>query len=164
MKTSHQFLTAFIVLIIMFVFGLFQSKKDANIGLDDVVTVAKSSQLKAVQDKISEMKKSIVVDNLEPLNEITLPLTINGKAVGGWYSGGNFDILILDESGHQLATSTATAESEWLTTDFVNFKAVIEFVPHDPTLSTVDNKTPMIIVFKGANQESIEIPLFLISK
>jgi hypothetical protein len=172
----------------MFVFGLFQSKKEANIGIDDVVTVAKNSQLKATQDKISNMKNSIVLNNLEPLSQITSSSTITGKAVGSWYSSGNFDILILDESGHQLATSTAVAQSEWLTTDFVNFKADIKLSTKtnnaqktigastvkatsatttttaiNMTQTTTATSTLIVLVFKGANQETMEFPLILTS-
>ncbi len=49
-----------------------------------------------------------------------------GKARGYWYFEGSFPIELLDKDGKLLATSIATAQTDWMTTEFVPFKAEIK--------------------------------------
>ncbi len=58
---------------------------------------------------------------------IDSPLNINGKARGNWYFEGSFPILLTDWDGKIIAEGSAKALGEWMTEDFVPFKAVLEF-------------------------------------
>ncbi len=51
--------------------------------------------------------------------------SVLGKARGTWYFEASFPIIILDADGKVLASVPAQAESDWMTTEFVPFKAKI---------------------------------------
>lgn len=55
------------------------------------------------------------------------PLTITGKARGYWFFEASFPIRIYDDAGQELGVAVAQAQDEWMTTEFVSFKAVLEF-------------------------------------
>lgn len=55
------------------------------------------------------------------------PLTITGKARGYWFFEASFPIRIYDDAGNELGVAVAQAEGEWMTTEFVSFKTVLEF-------------------------------------
>ena len=52
--------------------------------------------------------------------------TIIGKARGTWFFEASFPIELIDENGQSLFVTHADAESDWMTQDFVSFKAVIK--------------------------------------
>lgn len=49
-----------------------------------------------------------------------------GKARGNWYFEGSFPIEVLDQNGSKIAVGYATAQGEWMTTEFVSFKGQIK--------------------------------------
>lgn len=58
---------------------------------------------------------------------ITSPLTITGEAVGNWYFEASFPIKLVDTDGNILASTIATAQGDWMTTDLVPFEATMVF-------------------------------------
>lgn len=58
---------------------------------------------------------------------ISNPLEIKGKAKGAWFFEASFPIYIVDDKGNDLGQGIATAIDDWMTTDFVNFEAEINF-------------------------------------
>jgi hypothetical protein len=67
----------------------------------------------------------IVVDNLPDGAQVTSPIQITGKARGPWFFEASFPIALVDEDGTQLAIAIATAQGEWMTTEFVPFTATL---------------------------------------
>lgn len=65
---------------------------------------------------------------------ISSPVKISGEARGNMYFEAIFGIDIEDANGTVLGSGTATAQGEWMTTDFVPYKAEITFT--NPTTST----------------------------
>ncbi len=59
---------------------------------------------------------------------ITSPLTITGQARGGWYFEAVFPVQITTVHGLVLGNTSARAESDWMTNDFVPFSATLDFV------------------------------------
>ena len=55
------------------------------------------------------------------------PLLIEGEARGSWYFEGSFPIKIVDANENILGTHFATAQGEWMTEDFVPFRAELDF-------------------------------------
>ncbi len=51
---------------------------------------------------------------------------VTGKARGTWYFEASFPVKVLDKNGKVLAQGPAQAQSDWMTTDFVNFKISIK--------------------------------------
>lgn len=77
----------------------------------------------------------VVLFNIKSNQVIKSPLTIEGKARGAWFFEASFPIALVDEFNNHLAVGIAqaqgdpaTGEVNWMTEDFVNFEAKIEFV------------------------------------
>lgn len=69
----------------------------------------------------------IRINTPRPNQEITSPLTIAGEAVGAWFFEGDFPVVLTDWDGRIIAEGFVTAQSEWMTEDFVKFKGILEF-------------------------------------
>jgi len=69
----------------------------------------------------------IRVENPEPYQTINSPLVIKGEARGYWFFEADFPVKLLDEEENLIALQIATAQSDWMTEDFVPFEAVLEF-------------------------------------
>lgn len=71
----------------------------------------------------------IRVANPKPGEVVTSPLAITGEAKGFWFFEANFPIFLTDWDGLIIAQHYAEAIGEWMTTEFVPFRAVLEFTP-----------------------------------
>ncbi len=69
----------------------------------------------------------IFLDSPLPGTHISSPLTIKGRARGTWFFEGDFPVILLDAQGKKIAESYATAKSQWMTEDFVEFEGTLEF-------------------------------------
>lgn len=102
-------------------------------------------------------EKNIEVYNLTPNQTVASPLTITGRAKG-WYFEASFPVKIVDDNGKILAQGPATAQGEWMTADFVDFKITLEFFPNGATQGKVifqkDNPSGL-----PQYDESYEIPV-----
>lgn len=58
---------------------------------------------------------------------ITSPFVVEGEARGTWYFEADFPVTLIDEQGNTLVRHYATAQDEWMTTDFVPFKSELVF-------------------------------------
>lgn len=57
------------------------------------------------------------------------PLVVTGEARGTWYFEATFPVTLLDAQGNSLANGYAQAQGEWMTEDFVPFRAELTFTP-----------------------------------
>lgn len=55
------------------------------------------------------------------------PLVVSGEARGPWYFEATFSAVLVDWDGLIIAEVPVMAEGEWMTTDFVPFRAEIPF-------------------------------------
>ncbi|OGN02557.1 MAG: hypothetical protein A2651_00025 [Candidatus Yanofskybacteria bacterium RIFCSPHIGHO2_01_FULL_42_12] len=80
---------------------------------------------------ISEHIKSkgglVIIDEPKPLEAISSPLTVRGKARGPWYFEASFPIVLTDWDGKIIAEHYAEAKKEWMTADFVPFEGKLKF-------------------------------------
>lgn len=74
----------------------------------------------------------ITVDTVTEGQPIASPLTVEGSARGMWYFEASFPVVLTDEAGTILAQVPAQAQSDWMTTDFVHFKATLSFPVQTP--------------------------------
>lgn len=58
---------------------------------------------------------------------IKSPLIVTGKARGSWFFEADFPVLLTDWDGLIIAESSAQAQENWMTTDYVSFEAVLVF-------------------------------------
>ena len=69
----------------------------------------------------------IFLDSPLPGTHISSPLTIKGQARGTWFFEGDFPVILFDAQGKKITESYATAKSQWMTEDFVEFEGTLEF-------------------------------------
>ncbi len=122
---------------------------------------------KAVAPTTTETKAGIAdlieVDTPFINGKISSPLTIEGKARGPWYFEASFPIVLTDWDGRIIAEGHAEAQSDWMTTEFVPFKATLTFttpVGGDPAV----NRGTLILKKDNpsgdpAKDRAVEIPV-----
>lgn len=107
----------------------------------------------------ASLENLIVVDSPLSSSTISSPLTITGKARGTWYFEASFPIVILGEYGSVLGRGQAQAQGDWMTEDFVPFKATITF-GEDPATNqgyiVLKNDNPS---GDPAKQKELDIPI-----
>jgi hypothetical protein len=90
---------------------------------------------------VAERPGLIRVDSLKPGDVVASPLTITGEARGTWYFEASFPAHLLDADGKELAVLPVQAQGEWMTEDYVPFKATLYFTaPTTPTGTLVLKK------------------------
>lgn len=88
---------------------------------------------------VEEVNKSdlIVVNSPKPNDEVVSPLEITGEARGNWYFEASFPIRIEDSNGNVLGTAIASAQEDWMTTEFVSFEATLSFEDSSTTAGKI---------------------------
>ncbi len=69
----------------------------------------------------------IRVASPRPGQAIASPVVITGEARGTWYFEATFPVVLVNWDGLIIAEGYAEAESDWMTEEFVPFKATLEF-------------------------------------
>lgn len=69
----------------------------------------------------------IRISTPRPNEMIKSPATIEGEARGTWFFEASFPIKLYDENNNLLGTAIAQAQSDWMTENFVKFKAVLNY-------------------------------------
>ena len=120
-----------------------------------------ASRLVRVPPKGNCKAGMILVDSPAPGSKIVSPLTVSGKARGTWFFEGDFPMVIIDASGSVIGQSYCTAQSPWMTTEFVAFEGKITFKRPASSgkamlLLKKDNPTG-----KPEYDDALEIPVFI---
>ena len=90
---------------------------------------------------------------------ITSPLQITGKARGSWFFEGSAPVKLMNQNNDVMAEGIITAQSDWMTKDFVDFKGELSFTPSE------NSKTGILVFSKSnpsglpANDKFYKIPL-----
>lgn len=89
---------------------------------------------------------------------VSSPLTITGKARGTWYFEASFPVRLLDANGGELAVVPAQAQGDWMTENFVPFKATLAFGESTTKTGTLilQNDNPSGL---PENSKEIQIPV-----
>jgi hypothetical protein len=108
----------------------------------------------------NEKKDLIRITAPRPNGVITSPLKITGEARGNWFFEASFPIVVTDWNGLILGEGYATAQGEWMTTEFVPFTATLKF--KNPNSN---NKNGTLILKKDnpsgllEHDDALEIPI-----
>ncbi|MFA6131232.1 MAG: Gmad2 immunoglobulin-like domain-containing protein [Patescibacteria group bacterium] len=106
-----------------------------------------------------EQEDTIRVSNISPNQVITSPVSIYGEARGTWFFEASFPIIIEDAQGKVVGSGLATAQSDWMTENFVPFTASIIFNDPETSRGTLflrkDNPSGL-----PENDDVLEIPIF----
>jgi len=69
----------------------------------------------------------VSIQRPQPLDTVTNPLTVSGRARGPWYFEGSFPLVLTDWDGLIIAETQARAQGEWTVEGFVPFEATLHF-------------------------------------
>lgn len=112
MNKQAIILLTFIAIVVL---GFFYFRSQSNISSS------------VVNDFVNEKSELILVDNPQPNQVVTSPLEISGKARGTWFFEADFPVRLYDSEGKEIAVGIAQAQGEWMTEEFVPFKATLTF-------------------------------------
>lgn len=115
-STASRYLGAVVgIVIVVVAIALFRSGEPAS-NSDEFPDIAQKANV-------------IRVTSPRPDEVVTSPLEVAGEARGTWYFEASFPVKLVDEQGMQLAAAPAEAEGDWMTEEFVPFKARLTFEP-----------------------------------
>lgn len=112
-------LIALILTALIFDWG----RRESETTDSDTIATTQNEQ----QNSTEDLSSLIVVFSPKNNQEINNPIVISGKARGNWYFEASFPVKLLDVNKNVIIATHATALSDWMTTDFVNFTATIEY-------------------------------------
>jgi hypothetical protein len=85
---------------------------------------------KSIDDNLSfdlnAKAQGLKVISPRPKDTVASPLVITGEA-RGWYFEGSFPVALKDANGATLAIGVAQAQGDWMSADYVPFKAELNF-------------------------------------
>lgn len=94
----------------------------------------------------------------DPNEIVTSPLTVKGEVRGTWYFEASFPVEIVDEDGKVLAVAPAQAQGEWMTEDWVPFVVALNFNPGTATKGEIvlkkDNPSGL-----PENDDEVRLPI-----
>ncbi|MFH0840613.1 MAG: Gmad2 immunoglobulin-like domain-containing protein [bacterium] len=95
-----------------------------------------------------------------PNSYLSSPLIVKGEARGNWFFEASFPVILVNWDGLIIAEGLAQAQGDWMTEDFVPFKAVLTF-------EKPDYKDNGALILKKDNpsglpqhDDALEIPIF----
>ncbi len=105
----------------------------------------------------------IVLVSPAPLDTVSSPVTLTGKARGTWFFEASFPVSIVNWDGLVIGEGIATAEGDWMTEAFVPFTATISYTA-DP--NAYSNQGTLILRRDNPsglpeNDDALEIPVIL---
>ncbi len=95
----------------------------------------------------TQKESDVVVISPQPNEVITSPVTVEGKAKGNWFFEAVAPVRLLNDKGQELASTHIDALSDWMTTDYVPFKAELKF--------SVSATTSGVLVFNNDNPSGL---------
>lgn len=104
------------------------SKLDVLNGQHVQVKGVRTNSIIQVQEIVtSGQTDQIQVATPQPNEKIKSPYSITGQARGKWFFEATFPIELSDSQGHTITSTIAQAQSDWMTENFVPFKATLNF-------------------------------------
>lgn len=67
------------------------------------------------------------MESPRPYEEVSSPIVVEGRARGNWFFEASFPVKVIDQSGNILGVMPVMTAEEWMTTDFVSFRAEVPF-------------------------------------
>lgn len=114
----------------------------------------------AMNEFVSLKGVVIKLENLNMGDKVMTPFVINGEVPGNWSSEGSFTIEVVDDQENVIGKSTAVLDGDWMTDNYVNFSANIEYnlptnTPEGRVILQKDNPSGL-----SENDDSVEIQVW----
>lgn len=122
-KKIHYVFLAAITVFSLVIVGILSNKQPEN---SKITPTDKMPQTDLITYTNTASKENIIVDLPFPRAVTGKAFSVIGKARGSWYFEASFPVKVLDANGNALARGIAQAQSDWMTADFVPFKADIK--------------------------------------
>lgn len=161
-KTLRIFL---LILIIIGIILLFTQKIWVP-KLVDRILLSENTQQQISKTTTTVSNESIKTNIIRlntpiPNQIIQSPLVIKGEARGSWFFEASFPVVLTNWDGLIIAQGIAKAKSNWMTSDFVPFEAILTF---SIDKKTYNNKGTLILKKNNPsglpkNDNSFEIPI-----
>lgn len=119
---------------------------------------------------VTEKADLITVATPEPGNYIASPLTVSGMARGYWFFEASFPVSLVNWDGLIIAEGVATAQSDWMTEDFVPFTVELTFTsPYQDGDPDFMQRGALILQRDNPsglpeNDNAIEIPIMFVAE
>src|SRR3989338_6243932 len=105
---------------------IFNSKGEMFLS-DDKAGVIYKIIYQSGKPRVGDKSNLIKVKTPLPGKIVKSPLVIEGEARGNWFFEASFPVRLVDGNSKEIFRGHAEALSEWMTTDFVPFRATLEF-------------------------------------
>ncbi len=107
-----------------------------------------------------EDNPEIMVETPAPGQTVSSPVMVKGKALGTWFFEGVLPVSMEDPDGNLLSAAPARALDDWMTEDFVEFEAQLDFNPgnNENAVIVIKNDNPSGL---SENAKKFEIPIQL---
>ena len=126
----HTTLTLFfLALAAVIAVILFTNKSEAPVVPQPQEPAPVTTAVPATKDDL------IVLESPLPGAAIASPLIVKGRARGNWFFEGSFPVTLVNWDGLIIAEGYATAEGEWMTTEYVPFTGTVTFTKPDTRVS-----------------------------
>ncbi|MBI2612414.1 hypothetical protein HYW59_01190 [Candidatus Kaiserbacteria bacterium] len=105
------------------------------------------------------VSENVIVTEPLPGGSVHKTFTVRGEARGTWYFEASFPIKIQDPSNNQVGLGIAQAESDWMTTEFVPFRAAV-------TVENYSGPATLVLVKDNPsglpeNDDAVEFPIVI---
>lgn len=125
--------------------------------LAEAPSMGKSKYLVVQENRLLETP--IFIEEPQLGETVSSPLRVSGVAQGPWFFEASFPLILVDEEGGVVAEHFATAEGEWMTTDYVRFSGTLEFdeprTSHGLLIFKKDNPSDL-----PENDAWVSLPIF----
>ncbi len=113
------------------------------------------------QTSNGNQENEIIVDTPKANQIVASPIELTGQARGSWFFEANAPVKLIKENGEQIATSRIEPVGEWMTTEFVPYRGLIEFEVTATTsaILVMQNDNPSGL---PENAKELRIPLTLV--
>ncbi len=130
-KKKRVYLSLAALVVLALVAGLFLDRylsepEKKFLTIPEEANIGDSSEVKLGNDS-GDKSNLIRINNLVSGQAIQSPLVIEGEARGNWFFEASFPIKLYDGNGRLIGIAVAQAQKDWMTTDFVPFKAELKF-------------------------------------
>lgn len=111
----------------------------------------------------TERADLIRLDAPQPNETVSSPFVVKGEARGNWFFEADFPVFVTNWDGLIIGQGIATAQGEWMTTDFVPFIATISYTLDKDSYS---NRGTLILQKDNPSDlpehdDALEIPIML---
>ncbi len=86
-----------------------------------------SSMTTSSSSSVEISDKEVIIESPEVNALVMSPLLVRGKARGFWFLEASLPVQLRDANNNVIMTVPATANGEWMTTDYVEFTATLRF-------------------------------------